>query len=250
MRYVLKVAYDGTDFCGWQIQPNGPSVQQTLADAAFCAFGERVTFTASGRTDSGVHAAAQVCHADILAAVPPERLADALNCHLPQSVSVLASAAAPAGFDANRSAKRKTYVYRMYCSPRRNPLKDRYSLHIKGVIDISAMQRAGDMFVGEHDFKAYCASRSQVKTTVRTVYFVRVSRDGEDVCVRVCGSGFLYNMVRTMAGTMLWYACGKTDENDISASLESGSRSLAGKTLPARGLMLESVDYGLELFGG
>lgn len=250
MRYALKVAYDGTHFVGWQVQPNGVSVQQTLADAAAAAFGEEVSFTASGRTDSGVHAAGQVCHADISARIPAERLADALNAHLPPSVSVLASAAAPSGFDANRSAKKKTYVYSMYLSPRRNPLKDRYSLHIKGEIDVSAMQRAGDMFVGEHDFKAYCASRSQVKTTVRTVYFVRVSRDGEDVCVRVCGSGFLYNMVRTMAGTMLWYACGKTDENDIAASLESGSRSLAGKTLPARGLMLESVDYGLELFGG
>ena len=249
MRYVLKVAYDGTDYCGWQVQANGYSVQQALADAARAAFGEEVVFTASGRTDSGVHAAGQVCHADIFANIPPARLADALNCHLPQSVAVVSSAAAPPGFDANRSAKKKTYVYSMYFSPRRNPLKDRYSVHIRGAIDIARLREAASLFVGEHDFKAYCASRSQVKTTVRTVYSVDVAAEGEDVKIYVCGGGFLYNMVRTMAGTMLGYASGALSLGDISLSLSSGDRSLVGKTMPARGLMLLEVDYGSELFG-
>ena len=248
VRYVVKVAYDGTDFVGWQVQPNGPSVQQALADAAASAFGESAVFTASGRTDSGVHAAGQVCHADLKVCIPPGRLADALNARLPPSVSVLASAAAPEGFDANRSAKKKTYVYNMYLSPRRNPLKDRYSLHIAGGIDISALRRAAEPFVGEHDFKAYCAARSQVKTTVRTVYSVDVEAEGEDVGIYVCGGGFLYNMVRTMAGTMLGLAAGRLSRADVVRSLEEGDRSLVGKTLPARGLTLLNVDYGRDLF--
>lgn len=248
MRYALKVAYDGTDFCGWQVQPNGYSVQQALADAAKAAFGEDVVFTASGRTDSGVHAEGQVCHADISTNIPAERLADALNCHLPASVSVLASAAAPPGFDANRSAKKKTYAYNLYVSPRRNPLKDRYSVHIKGAIDLPRLREAASLFVGEHDFKAYCASRSQVKTTVRTVYGVRIEEEGENVMIYVCGGGFLYNMVRTMAGTMLGYAAGTLSRGDIINSLTFGDRSLVGKTMPARGLILKGVDYGFDLF--
>lgn len=248
MRYALKVAYDGTDFCGWQVQSNGYSVQQALSDAAKAAFGEDVTFTASGRTDSGVHALGQVCHADIMTNIPADRLADALNCHLPQSVAVLASAAAPEGFNANRSAKKKTYVYSMYFAPRRNPLKDRYSVHIRGAIDLSALKEAASLFVGEHDFKAYCASRSQVKTTVRTVYSVEVEEEGEDVKISVCGGGFLYNMVRTMTGTMLGYSMGTVSRADIVNSLISGDRNLVGKTMPARGLLLKDVDYGFELF--
>ena len=181
--------------------------------------------------------------------LPPEKLADALNCKLPPSVAVLASAAAPQGFDANRSAKKKTYVYNMYASPRRNPLKDRYSQHIKGALDISLMRGAAALFVGEHDFKAYCASRSQVKTTVRTVYSCGVEAEGEDVRLVVCGGGFLYNMVRTMAGTAVECALGRLPLASVVRSLEERDRALVGKTMPAKGLVLLSVDYGRDIFG-
>lgn len=248
MRYALKVAYDGTDTCGWQVQTNGRSVQQTLSDAAYAAFNERVTFTASGRTDSGVHAAGQVCHVDIQTHIPGDRLADALNAHLPPDVCVMASAVAPQGFDANRSAKRKTYVYHMYASPRRNPLKDRYSVWIKGGADVEKMRVAAQLYVGEHDFKAYCSSGSQVLTTVRTVYSVQVKQEGGDISVEVCGNGFLYNMVRTVTGTILYYALGRLPLDSVRRSIEEGDRSLIGKNMPARGLVLESVDYGFPLF--
>lgn len=252
MRYVLLVAYDGTDYGGWQIQNNTVTVQEKLTKALKETLGADVCVTASGRTDSGVHAAAQVCHFDAETTVPPERFADALNFRLPADISVLKSSAAPDGFDAVRSAKKKTYCYRLYLSRRRNPLKDRYSAWIKYNIDLQKLKKAAEMFKGEHDFKAYCAAGSQVKTTVREIYSVGVyigeSRGSADVEISVCGNGFLYNMVRTLVGTMLYYAAGRLTEEDVLRSLEECDRSAVGKTMPANGLTLENVDYGVELF--
>lgn len=252
MRYVLLVSYDGTDFCGWQIQNNGRTVQEVLQTAVYAAFNANVSVTASGRTDSGVHAEGQVCHFDCDLTIPPENIADALNCRLPKDVAVLQSAAAPKGFDSNRSAKKKTYVYRFYNTERRSPLMDRYALHIRGGLDMDMLNQAAEIFMGSHDFKAYCASRSQVKTTVREIYGCGFSSErglfGEYITMTVCGGGFLYNMVRTMAGTALDFSRGKISEEDIVRSLEEGNRALVGKTLPPNGLALKSVDYGVNLF--
>lgn len=248
MRYVLEVAYDGTHFCGWQVQNNGRTVQEELNAAVFKAFGESATVTASGRTDAGVHALAQICHVDLNTEIAGEKLADALNQRLPEDVSVIKSAVAPQGFDANRSAKKKTYVYKIYFSPRRNPLYDRYAVWVKGAPDIAKLREAAKAFVGEHDFAAYCASGSQVKTTVRRIYSFKVEEDGVFISFEVCGNGFLYNMVRTLAGTVLWYTLGKLSAEDIAMSLEKGDRNKVGKTMPAKGLVLKNVDYGCELF--
>ncbi len=252
MRYALLVAYDGTHYGGWQIQKNSVTVQEKLNNALKETLGREAVITASGRTDSGVHAAAQVCHFDADTSIPAERFADALNFRLPNDICVLKSVAAPEGFDATASAKRKTYCYRIYLSPRRSPLKDRYSVNVKYPVDTVKLQTAGKMFEGKHDFKAYCAAGSQVKTTVRTVYSVVVktseSRGSTDVEIYVTGNGFLYNMVRTLAGTMLYFAAGRIGKEDISRSLENCDRNAVGKTMPAKGLTLESVDYGINLF--
>lgn len=248
MRYVLKISFDGTNFCGWQIQENGITVQGEMLRAAKEAFGETVIITASGRTDSGVHAAGQVCHMDMQKNVPPEKVSAALNAHLPQDISVLASAAAPDGFDANRSAKKKTYVYSVYFSTCRNPLKDRYAVRVNGSADIAKLKEAAALFVGVHDFKAYCASGSSVKTTVREIFSFEVQERGGLLNFTVCGGGFLYNMVRTMVGTVLGYESGRISGEDIKRSLIEGDRKLVGKTMPACGLTLQSVDYGVELF--
>lgn len=248
MRYVLSVSYDGTHFCGWQVQNNGRSVQGELNEAVFKAFGEHATVVASGRTDAGVHALQQVCHVDLSAHITGTKLADALNQRLPDDVSVLNSAFAPQGFDANRSAKKKTYCYNMYFSPRRNPLSERYATWIKGEADIEKMREAAAFFIGEHDFAAYCASGSQVKTTIRKIYSFDITEDGGLIKLRVCGNGFLYNMVRTLAGTVLWYSLGKISAQDIAASLEEKDRNRVGKTMSAKGLVLESVDYGADPF--
>lgn len=252
MRYALLIAYDGAAYGGWQIQHNAVTVQEKLICALERVLGFKVNVTASGRTDSGVHAAAQVCHFDADCTIPPERMADAVNVYLPDDIRVLQSAAAPEGFDAVNSAKKKTYCYRVYLSKRGNPLKDRYAVNIKFDIDLKKLELAAKLFEGEHDFKAYCASGSQVKTTVRTVYSVEVKtrdfRGSRDVEIYVTGNGFLYNMVRTIAGTMLDFAAGRLEEKDIINSLERGDRNSVGKTMPPQGLTLESVDYGFKLF--
>ncbi len=247
MRYKLIVAYDGTNYAGWQIQNNANSIQNEMQEALKRLTGLDIVITASGRTDAGVHALGQVCHFDASISIPPERLADALNVHLPEDISVLSSSLAEEGFDSNRSAKRKTYVYKMYLAPRDNPLKDRYAVRIKGKIDTEKLFEVAKIFEGEHDFKAYCAARSQVKTTVRRVYGVDVSivenMGSHDILVRVTGNGFLYNMVRTMVGTMLYYAMGSLALEDVLSSINEQDRDKVGKTMPPQGLCLENVVY-------
>lgn len=248
MRYILTVSYDGTNYCGWQVQPNGRAVQEELNAAVFKAFGERATVKASGRTDAGVHARAQLCQVDLNAAIDGVKLADALNARLPDDISVLNSRAVPETVDIQNIAKAKTYRYYMYFSQRKRPLFERYSTWIKGEPDVEKMRSAAEILCGEHDFKAYCASGSQVKTTVRKIFSINVEEkaappDCKVVYVEVCGNGFLYNMVRTLAGTMLWYSQGRLTEEDLKATLR-GDRNKVGKTMPARGLVLYGVELG------
>lgn len=253
MRYAILIAYDGTSYGGWQIQKNSVTVQQKLEEACAVVFGVKTSVTASGRTDSGVHAAGQVCHFDAETTIPADKIAEVLNLHLPQDISVLKSVAAPCGFDANRSAKKKTYCYRFYLSQRRNPLLDRYSVWVKSPVDLAKLKHISGSFVGEHDFKAYCKSGSQVKTTVREVLSVEVlakqRRTCTEVAIYVTGKGFLYNMVRTMAGTMINYAEDSLTEEEVLRSLEEGDREAVGRTMPAKGLTLEEVAYSDLSFG-
>lgn len=253
MRYALLISYDGTLYGGWQVQKNCISVQQTLERAASELFGVHTSVVASGRTDAGVHASAQVCHMDTDTLIPPEKIAAALNMRLPDDIRVISTSKAPAGFDANRSAKRKTYCYRMYLSAVQRPLKDRYSVWVKGGADIEKMRYISRFFEGEHDFSAYAKSGTTAKTFVRTIYSIEIKTacalGVSDVEIYVTGNGFLYNMVRTIVGTMLYFAQGVITENQVIMSLEKGERELVGKTMPAKGLTLENVDYGFDIFG-
>ena len=248
MRYAMLLSYDGTNYGGWQIQKNTVTVQQKLSEALEATLGQRVTVTASGRTDSGVHARAQVCHFDAQTSIPADKLADALNAHLPDDISVLQTVVAPVGFDAQSSAKKKTYCYRFYLSQRRHPLSDRCSVQIKHKVDLEKLAFAAKLFEGEHDFRAYCAAGSQVKTTVRTIYEIKVEKSGCNIAVFVTGNGFLYNMVRTLVGTMIYYAADRLTKEDIDRTLTQGDRNHVGKTMPAKGLTLECVDYQEKFF--
>lgn len=243
-RIVLTLSYDGTDFCGWQVQPEKRTVQGTLERALSGLTGETVSVTGSGRTDSGVHAAAQVAHFDTRSAIPPERFAPALNAVLPADVSVLSSREGEEGFHARFSAKEKTYRYAAYLSPVELPLKNRYAVRIDPRTDVSRMAEAAEYLVGTHDFSCFLASNSSVKNTVRTVYESRVFRRGEDVFFVIRGNGFLYNMVRIAAGTLLRVGEGKIPPEAVKEVLEKKDRSLAGITMPPQGLTLLSVEYG------
>ncbi len=248
MRYVLKIAYDGTAYAGWQRQKNALSVQEALESALYMALGVDARITASGRTDAGVHAAGQVCHFDSEEiTVPPERMPECLNRFLPHDVRAVDGWAAEQAFDSNRSAKRKTYCYSFYVSLREMPLKERYAVRLDEAPAIEKLRAAAKLFEGEHDFKAFCASGSSVKTTVRTVYEVNVeeseSFSTRDIKIYVTGNGFLYNMVRTLAGTLLDIASGRRSEESLLRAFETGERTLLGKTMPAKGLTLMNVEY-------
>ena len=251
MRYVLKIAYDGTGYAGWQRQKNALSVQQVLEETILSTLGVDVRVTASGRTDAGVHAAGQVCHFDSdKITVPPEKMPDCLNRFLPPDVRITDGWGADESFDSNRSAKRKTYCYSLYVSSREMPLKERYAVRIENAPPLETLQNIAKVFEGEHDYKAFCASGSAVKTTVRTVYEMRVEESESfgcrDIRVYVTGNGFLYNMVRTMVGTLLAIADGKRTEQDVLKSYQTGDRNLLGKTMPAKGLTLMQVNYNNE----
>ena len=248
MRYVLKIAYDGTGYAGWQRQKNALSVQQVLEETLLSTLGVDVRVTASGRTDAGVHAAGQICHFDSdKITVPPDKMPDCLNRFLPPDVRITDGWGADESFDSNRSAKRKTYCYSLYVSSREMPLKERYAVRIETAPTLETLQKIAKVFEGEHDYKAFCASGSAVKTTVRTVYEVRVEESesfgGRDIRVYVTGNGFLYNMVRTMVGTLLAIADGKRTEQDVLEAYRTGDRNLLGKTMPAKGLTLMQVNY-------
>lgn len=247
MRYVLKIAYDGTAYAGWQRQKNAISVQETLENAINTALGIVVNATASGRTDAGVHAAGQVCQFDAELSVPPEKMPDCLNRYLPADVRIVEGWQGEEGFDCNRSAKRKTYCYSLYVAPRDMPLKDRYATRIENAPDLETLQKTAKAFEGEHDFKAFCASGSSVKTTVRTVYAVRVeeakSYGSRDLKIYVTGNGFLYNMVRTLVGELLDLASNRKTQESLQEAFATGKRELLGKTMPAKGLTLVEVCY-------
>lgn len=242
MRVVLKISYDGTNYCGWQRQKNGVSVQEVLEDALLKLTGEKTNLTASGRTDSGVHAAGQVAHFDTTATIPPEKFYLALNSILPDDVRVLSSFLAPEGFHARYTAKRKTYLYNFYISQVTLPLKERYAVKIDD-FDVEKANAALQKIVGTHDFKCFLSSGSEIKTTVRTIYSLTIAKTDNDVTLEVCGNGFLYNMVRIIAGTALAASQGKISATDVENALLIGDRTLVGKTAPAKGLTLKSVEY-------
>ncbi len=244
MRIKLTLGYDGTEFCGWQVQPNGQSVQGVLEDAIFKVTGEKVRATGSGRTDSGVHAMGQTAHFDTQnTTVKPEKFYRALNAYLPESVRVYSSEVVSDDFDACRKAKKKTYKYSTYLSETENPLKERFAVRIDKDISVDTMRECAKVFVGEHDFKCMCASGSSIKTTVRTIYNIDIEENGEDLTFTVCGNGFLYNMVRILVGTLIKVGKGETQKEDLEQMLKTGNRSLGGKTLPAKALCLLKVEY-------
>ncbi len=243
MNIKITVSYDGTSYCGWQTQPNGVTVQETIENAIFKAVGQKIKITGSGRTDAGVHANGQVATFSLDSSIPPEKIFKALNAYLPNDIRILDSQAVEEDFNALKNAKRKTYSYSFYVSETELPLKERFAVNLDRFPDIALMRECADLFVGEHDFKCFNASGGGAKTTVRTVYSVDIKVAQNDIVVLVTGNGFLYNMVRTMVGTILAVGNKEKELSTVKTMLETGDRTLCGRTLPAKGLCLEKVIY-------
>lgn len=263
MRYRAVISYFGANYVGWQKQLNGLSVQEVLEKALTKTFGTPTSATASGRTDAGVHAEGQVIHFDANTSIPVDKIPYAVNTHLPDDVSMLYCEQTSDDFNARFSAKRKTYCYKLYVSKHRRPMLGQTHEHIVVPVNVEEMKKASKHIEGTHDFKCFEASGSVVKNTVRTVYSVLIETKplvgtqsldcdkmseesiGTDceICIYVTGNGFLYNMVRIIAGTLLYVGIGKLTCADVAEIIESGDRKRAGKTLGAQGLHLISVKY-------
>lgn len=242
-RIALVIEYDGTNYVGWQVQPNGTAVQEVLDDAFYKLIGERPTLHASGRTDSGVHARAQVAHFDTESRIPADKVCYALNTRLPADIRVKASFEVSPDFHARFSVKEKHYEYAINNAPHACAFTRNTALHIHSPLDIIRLKEAASYFLGEHDFNAFKSSGSKASSTVRTVFESDWRRDGHYLLYHVAGSGFLYNMVRIMVGTMIRVGQGLESPELIKNALLNPMRDNAGDTAPAHGLTLYRVVY-------
>lgn len=242
-RIALTVEYDGTAYAGWQRQMNAYTVQEALEKALFRLTGERIGVTGASRTDAGVHALGQTAHFDTVSRIPAEKFAFALNTKLPPDIRVRASWEASPDFHARFSAKGKLYRYRIYDQPHASALERNLCAHSLYPLDLSRMEEEARAMIGTHDFKAFAASGSIVRDTVRTIYLCRVKPEGDSKTLYVAGSGFLYNMVRILAGTLMAVGSGKLKPGAISRAIDSGDRLTLGPTAPPEGLTLVRVFY-------
>jgi tRNA pseudouridine38-40 synthase len=243
----LVLSYDGTEFLGWQVQPEAATIQGALASAIGRVTGEKVLPQGSGRTDAGVHALGQVATFVTQSPIPPENLVIALNDVLPSTIRVLEASAAPGEFHARKSARAKTYRYRIYRGAICSPFLARYVWHYPYPLDEDRMQEVAGLVVGEHDFTSFAAvdpERGREEMShVRQIFSSSWERQGEELVYTVRGSGFLHHMVRNLVGTFLLAGKGTLKASDLTRILEARSRSAAGATAPASGLCLVSVEY-------
>lgn len=242
-RVRLTVAYDGTCYHGWQIQDNGSTVEGELNRALSDLFGEEIEVIGASRTDSGVHALGNVAVFDTESQMAAFKMAYALNQRLPEDIRVQKSEEVPADWHPRRCESRKTYEYRIYRGEFPMPVKRLYSHFTYHALNVGKMQEAAACLVGEHDFRSFCQTGAQVESTVRTVYSVELEEQGADLVIRICGNGFLYNMVRIIAGTLLEVGQGKREPEAMLEILAARDRSAAGPTAPAKGLTLIKYEF-------
>jgi tRNA pseudouridine38-40 synthase len=240
----LTLAYDGTDFNGWQTQPGYRTVQETLEKAMATLTGEeRIRVNASGRTDAGVHAAGQVANFYSNTNLPPDVMVRAINAHLPHDISVFAAEDKSEAFDANRDARRKLYRYVIHDGAVPSPFLRRYCCQSRHVLDVAAMRRAAAPLEGRHDFHSFETDWPNRMSSVRTITHLAINRFGDWIWLDVEADGFLYNMVRAIAGTLMNVGRGYWPETHVAAILRAEDRAQAGPTAPAQGLFLMRVCY-------
>lgn len=255
----LTLAYDGTNYVGWQIQPNGVSVQSKLQAALKKLTGEDISVIAAGRTDSGVHALGQVVNFTTRSGIPADKFRPGLQHSLPPDIVVRDSCEVPPEFHATYSAIQKRYRYVIVNHQTVLPFMQRYAYHYRGPLDAEAMHAAGQVLLGKHDFRCFESHFPNKATSVRTIKELRVRRlngwstwdidadkpstDGDYICLDIVADGFLYNMVRAITGTLLKVGQGRWSRDDVARIVSNQDRSQAGETAPAQGLYLVKVDY-------
>ncbi len=246
MRNILiTMAYDGKNYHGWQIQKNALSVQEVFQDALFRVTGEKNDIKGCSRTDTGVHANMYCVSFKTRHRIPVERIPAALNNYLPNSIAVMSAKEVREDFHARYSCKGKEYVYKIWNNHVRNPFLDGYVLHYWCKLDIQAMKSAADYLVGKHDFTSFCTvdNNREKGDFHRNVGSLTIKKEDDLVSITICADGFLYNMVRIIAGTLLYVSEGKISPVDMPKIIEAGDRSLAGPTAPPMGLYLNRVFY-------
>jgi tRNA pseudouridine38-40 synthase len=242
-RIKLEIAYDGTAYCGWQLQPGQPTIEAALNQALSELLGEEISVTGASRTDSGVHALGNVAVFDTASSIPAEKICLALNQRLPEDIRVQSSGEVPPDFHPRRTVSRKTYEYRILNRRIALPSERLYANHIYYDLDIPKMKAAAGYLVGEHDFKSFCSVKTQVTDTVRTIYALEIMKTGDMITISITGSGFLYNMVRIIAGTLIEVGRGSHPPERMEEILKGRDRNLAGPTAPAHGLTLIKIEY-------
>jgi len=239
----IIIEYDGSGYCGWQRQKNGISIQQKIEEALENVFGEKISIIGAGRTDAGVHAFNQSANFFLKSNILTEKLPFALNSSLPNDIRVVKALERDSNFHSRFDAKEKTYIYKIYNRRIASPFLTKYAYYCPIEIDINKMIAASSFMKGKHDFTAFAASGGQSKTFIRNIYDIKINKEDDIISISVRGNSFLYNMVRIIAGTLLYAGIGKIDCAHIEHIIKSKDRTKAGPTLPACGLYLKEIIY-------
>ncbi len=243
MRVKMVVAYDGTGYCGWQIQPNGITIEEKLNEALFDLLGERIAVVGASRTDAGVHSLGNVCIFDTATRMPADRICFALNQRLPRDIVVQSSEQVADDWHPRYAHGIKTYEYRILNRKMPDPTRRFDTYHYYYPLDLQAMVQAASCLTGEHDFTSFCAAGAQVKSKVRTIYSADITKEKAVITLRLTGNGFLYNMVRIIAGTLIKVGAGEIAPEEIEHILAAKDRNAAGPTAPAHGLTMIGIEY-------
>lgn len=243
MRVQLTVAYDGTNYHGWQLQPNGITIESVLNQALSDLLGEEITVIGASRTDAGVHSLGNVAVFDTNTKIPAEKISYALNQRIPEDIVIQNSKEVASDFHPRHVKSSKTYEYRILNRRFKDPTRRKNTYFYHHPLNVQNMQKAASYFLGEHDFKSFCSAHTLTETTVRTIYMLEVGKEKDVITIRITGSGFLYNMVRIIAGTLILTGSGAILPEEIPQIIEKRDRSAAGPTAPARGLTMIGIEF-------
>lgn len=242
-RIKLVISYDGTKYNGWQKQPNGTAIEEIINDQLSELLGETIEIIGASRTDSGVHALGNVAVFDTVTKIPPDKICFALNQRLPSDIVIQSSCEVSADFHPRKCDCEKTYEYKILNRKHPQPMLRNYAYFVYLPLDLDAMRQGASYLVGMHDFRSFCSSHSQARSTVRTIYELNVDKENDIITIRIRGNGFLYNMVRIIVGTLVKVGLHVYPPEHVCEILMARDRSIAGPKAPAAGLTLVEIDY-------